>query len=354
VGEHPHSVFCADSDGDGDVDLVLANNGSDNVSVLNNNGDGTFHDPIYYGAGTAPHSVFCADLNGDGHLDLAVANDGSDDVSILKSNGDGTFQDAVSYGAGGCPWSVSCADLDGDKDLDVAVANYDDDNVSILKNNGDGTFVSAVNYGAGDGPLSVFCADLDGDDDLDIAVANYHSDDVSVLMNLSQVPDNSAPYTFSLLSPADAETTSSIVDFDWASTQDVNLSDQIRYDLYLSKVADFDPDSTTVYDSLVCSDFTDSLHVDRYYWKVKAYDNWGAGTWSNQTWHFVYFIRGDVNMDEAVDVGDVVMMINYLYRDTVAPDPLAVGDVNCDGLVNVGDVVYLVNYLYRGGTPPCD
>jgi hypothetical protein len=355
VGEHPYSVFCADLDGDGDVDLAVANNGSDNVSILNNNGDGTFHDPINYGAGTAPHSVFCADLNGDGHLDLAVANDGSDDVSILKSNGDGTFEDAVSYGAGGCPWSVSCADLDGDNDLDLAVANYDDDNVSILKNNGDGTFESALNYGAGDGPVSVFCADLDGNGDLDLAVANYHSDDVSVLMNLTQAPGNSAPYPFSLLLPAEAETTSSIVEFHWAQTQDVNLSDQIRYDLYLSTVPDFDLDSTTVYEALVCSELTDTLPVDRYYWKVRAYDNWGAETWSDQTtWHFVYFIRGDVTGDGTVDIGDVVLLVNYLYKSGDAPDPISAGDVNCDGVVEVGDVVYLINYLYRGGPPPCD
>jgi hypothetical protein len=294
-------------------------------------------------------------LDGDGDLDLAVANDGSDNVSILKNNGDGTFEGAVDYGAGGCPWSVFCADLDGDNDLDLAVANYDHDNVSILKNNGDGTFQTAVNYGAGDGPLSVFCADLDGDSDLDLAVANYHSDDVSILMNLTQVPGNSAPYPFPLVSPADGDTISSTVEFDWASTQDVNLSDQIKYDLYLSTVPDFDPDSTDVYDSLTCSQFTDTLSVDRYYWKVKAYDNWGAETWSDETsWHFVYFIRGDVTADGAVDVGDVVFLVNYLYRGGDAPDPIAAGDVNCDGVVDVGDVVYLVNYLYRGGPPPCN
>jgi hypothetical protein len=174
-------------------------------------------------------------------------------------------------------------------------------------------------------------------------------------MNLTQVSGNSPPYPFPLFSPADAETTSSIVDFDWASTQDVNLSDQIRYDLYVSTVPDFDPDSTTVYDSVTCSQFTDTLSVDRYYWKVRAYDNWGAETWSDQTtWHFISFIRGDVTGDGAVDVGDVVFLVNYLYRGGDAPDPVAAGDVNCDGVVDVGDVVYLVNYLYRGGSPPCD
>jgi hypothetical protein len=240
--------------------------------------------------------------------------------------------------------------------LDLAVANYESDNVSIFKNNGDGTFENAVSYEAGDGPVSVFSADLDGDNDLDLEVANYHGDDVSVLMNLSQAPGNSAPYPFPLMSPADAETTSSIVEFHWAQTQDVNLSDQIRYDLYLMRTFFGASDSeTVVHSDLVKNTRADTLDVGRYYWRVTAKDNWGAEVWCDQsTWHFVYFIRGDATPDGAVDVGDVVFLVNYLYRSGDAPDPEAAGDVNCDGVVDVGDVVYLVNYLYRGGDPPCD
>ncbi|MGB2803941.1 MAG: FG-GAP-like repeat-containing protein [Candidatus Zixiibacteriota bacterium] len=355
AGDNPISVFCGDLDGDLDMDLVTANINSDNVSILKNYGNGTFETKVDYGAGDQAASVFCADLDGDSDLDLAVANVGSDNVSILKNIGDGTFQTKVDYGAGDRPFSVFCADLDGDLDLDLAVANAYSDNVSILKNNGDGTFQTKVDYGAADGPLSVFCADLDGDLDLDLAVANSLCDSTSILVNLTQVPGNSPPYPFPLLSPEDGDTTSSIVDFDWATVYDPNLGDQIRYDLYFSTVPDFDPDSTTVYDSLTCSQFTDTLSVDRYYWKVRAYDNWGAETWSDEiSWHFIYFIRGDVTGDGAVDVGDVVFLVNYLYRGGPAPDPVAAGDVNCDGVVDVGDVVYLVNYLYRGGSPPCD
>ena len=73
----------------------------------------------------------------------------SNNVSILKNNGDGTFAAAVNYGVGSSPYSVCAADLDGDGDSDLAVANYGSNNVSILKNNGDGTFAAAVNYGVG-------------------------------------------------------------------------------------------------------------------------------------------------------------------------------------------------------------
>ena len=63
-------------------------------------------------------------------------------------------------------------------------------------------------------------------------------------------------------------------------------------------------------------------------------------------------IRGDANGDGIIDVGDVVYLVSYLYRNGPAPDPLEAGDANCDAIVNVGDVVYLVSYLYKGGPPP--
>jgi hypothetical protein len=62
--------------------------------------------------------------------------------------------------------------------------------------------------------------------------------------------------------------------------------------------------------------------------------------------------RGDVNADGIINVGDVVSLVNYLYKGGGEPCPVEAGDVTSDGIVNVGDVVYLVNYLYKGGDPP--
>jgi len=186
AGTYPSSVAIGDLDGDGTPDLAVANGGSDNVSVLLGNGDGTFQAAVNYGAGGSPESVAIGDLDGDGDLDLALANDDTDNVSVLLGNGDGTFQAAVSYGAGTGPFSVAIGDLDGDGDLDLAVAN-EGGNVSVLLGNGDGTFQAAVNYGAGAGPYSVAIGDLDGDGNPDLAVANYGSGDVAILIN--EIPD---------------------------------------------------------------------------------------------------------------------------------------------------------------------
>jgi hypothetical protein len=64
------------------------------------------------------------------------------------------------------------------------------------------------------------------------------------------------------------------------------------------------------------------------------------------------YIRGDANGDSLVDIADVVYLINYLFTDGPAPDPLWVGDANCDGVVDIADVVYLLNYLFLSGPPP--
>ncbi len=66
-------------------------------------------------------------------------------------------------------------------------------------------------------------------------------------------------------------------------------------------------------------------------------------------------ICGDVNGDGKIDLGDIVYLINYLYRDGSPPEcnpVIACGDVNSDEEVDIGDVVYLINYLYKDGPPP--
>lgn len=66
------------------------------------------------------------------------------------------------------------------------------------------------------------------------------------------------------------------------------------------------------------------------------------------------YMCGDANRDELIDLGDVVHLINYLYKDGTEPLPEEAGDCNRDEIVDLGDVVYLINYLYRDGPPPCE
>ena len=183
-----YSAFAADLDLDGDLDLAVACNGTNQVAVLENNGSGAFGNPVNYPTGDGPVSVFATDLDKDGDLDLALVNEADYSVSVLKNNGNGTFAPKVDYPAGNGPLAVksvfSC-DVDRDGYLDLATANYAGNTVSVLRNYGDGTFASKVDYGVGAGPSSLFAADLDLDGDWELATANYSGSTVSILMNIS-------------------------------------------------------------------------------------------------------------------------------------------------------------------------
>jgi PKD repeat protein len=65
-----------------------------------------------------------------------------------------------------------------------------------------------------------------------------------------------------------------------------------------------------------------------------------------------YSLVGDANGNDAIEPGDVVYLLNYLFRDGAAPVPYEAGDCNYDGVVDPADVVYLINYLFRNGPPP--
>ena len=88
-----------------------------------------------FAAGSVPNSVAVGDFNGDGVQDLAVANAGSNNISVLLGNGDGTFQAARSFAAGHGPVSVAVGDFNSDGKPDLAVANEFSNDVTVLINN---------------------------------------------------------------------------------------------------------------------------------------------------------------------------------------------------------------------------
>jgi hypothetical protein len=134
----PRSGIVADMNFDGKLDLAFApydGTGAVGVYIFIGNGDGTFQPEVSYRAGAGANSVNGADFNGDGLLDLAVANVESNNVSVLLGQGDGTFQPHVDYSAGSGPAQLAIGDFNGDGMLDLAVANQTSNTVSVFLQN---------------------------------------------------------------------------------------------------------------------------------------------------------------------------------------------------------------------------
>jgi VCBS repeat protein len=141
VGSQPTDVVLGDFNEDGNLDAIVSNPGDDDVVYLQGNGDGTFQPPvvIYQNTGSSPGGMAVADFNGDGHLDLAVALYDTNQVVVLQGNGDGTFQPPAVYGTGINPSVIAVADFNGDGAPDMVISDNGDNTVSELLNNNDGS-----------------------------------------------------------------------------------------------------------------------------------------------------------------------------------------------------------------------
>ena len=167
------SVRYADFNGDGQLDLVTCNSGTNSVSVLLGRGDGTFGSEMRFGAGNNPVASLAADLDGNGTADLAIANRGSANISVFLGLGDGTFGPRTDFPAGPSPASIAAGDFDGDGQPDLAVANAQPvGEISVLLNTGIGAFGPPTALEAGPQPSSVVVGDFNEDGQLDLAAAN--------------------------------------------------------------------------------------------------------------------------------------------------------------------------------------
>jgi FG-GAP-like repeat len=175
VGQNPSGVALGDFNGDKKQDIVATSRFGDKVSVLLNQGDGSFAPAVDAAVGTQPTGVATADFNGDGKQDVAVSNWQSNDVSVLLGTGTGSLRQQRRYPSGGCCVNaIQAGDVNKDGKPDVVVATQH--NVAVLLNKGDGTFAEAKNFVTGGGVGSgVAIGDLNGDANPDLAVTFTNS-----------------------------------------------------------------------------------------------------------------------------------------------------------------------------------
>lgn len=204
-GIAPFGITAGDVDNDGDTDLLAANSFASTISVLPNNGDGTFGAPVAHDAtsfpptplpsgstGHAPLNLAAGDVDGDGALDVAVGFvSGAARVSLLMGNGDGTFEPEAPLESVTTPGYVGFTDLDADGDLDLFVGDSEiSRSVSTLFNDGEGGFLTDQTIGdsyqqdpAARSHNGLASGDLDGDGDVDLVFAAGQTGNFSVVLN---------------------------------------------------------------------------------------------------------------------------------------------------------------------------
>jgi len=126
TGSQPYELVVGDFNGDGiaDLGMVAGTDSAGKVCVMLGNGDGTFQPPQISAAGVWPDGLAIADFNGDGKLDLAVADENYE-VLVLLGNGDGTFQSPQTYAIAGLAIAVAKGDFNGDGKPDIAITHND-------------------------------------------------------------------------------------------------------------------------------------------------------------------------------------------------------------------------------------
>ncbi|CAF1676821.1 unnamed protein product, partial [Adineta ricciae] len=135
---YPLSLAIGDFNNDSVTDIVVVNSESDNIVILIGYGDGSFFTLITYSMGTSsyPVSVAVGDFNRDEQLDLVVANFGTNNVCILNGLGNGTFINQtwfpIEYDSR--PRWIVFKDLNDDSWSDIIVTTYGTNNIKVLLN----------------------------------------------------------------------------------------------------------------------------------------------------------------------------------------------------------------------------
>jgi predicted nucleotidyltransferase len=187
-GAEQASVAVADFDNDGRLDIVVANQGLDNLVVSFGNGNGSFSDQVTLLTGTGSQPLFVAvgDFNNDGKPDIVAANSQLNNVGVFLGYVNRIFFSQTTYSTGynALTTVVVAADFNNDSRLDIAACNQDNDNIVIFLGYADEGLLSLPSYSTGlsSQPTYVATGDFNNDTRLDVAVANYGTDNVMILL----------------------------------------------------------------------------------------------------------------------------------------------------------------------------
>ncbi|HOP07781.1 MAG TPA: hypothetical protein PLF13_10880 [candidate division Zixibacteria bacterium] len=169
------------------------------------------------------------------------------------------------------------------------------------------------------------------------------------------------PGSFDLSSPDNGDLVD-LVDkteatFTWQTAPSVIPDDTTWYLVYLWDNAATNPgeefylDSIRENTSLTVPENSVPLGVS-VYWKVLARNRLGFTTWSTSTNTVTYFWRGDVVINRAIDISDLVFLVSYMFQQGNSPEIMLSADINCSYAgPDISDLVRLVSYMFQQGDP---
>lgn len=187
VGDGPTAVMAGDFDGDGTDDVVVANKAEDTVTFfhgapggLERRGHWTVHYATAVEGARSPVALGRGDVDGDGIVDLVVANESSNTVTLFRGTREGIEECTDEVEVGRKPVALTCGDVDGDGLVDIVVASQTSRSVTVLRRVG-GELESRVPVEVSGRPQALLGGDYDDDELSDIVVITQNPNTVVLL-----------------------------------------------------------------------------------------------------------------------------------------------------------------------------
>ena len=169
----PYALTTGDFNGDNRLDIVVVNRGTNSIGIFLGYGNGTFQrqKKFFTGRASGPMSVDVGDFNRDSHLDVVVVNEGTENVGLFLGYGNGSFakQRTFSTGNSSRPTSIIVADFNNDQRIDIAVAYFGTSAIGLFLGHGTGNFIHRTLYlSEANPPLVLAVGDMNNDHQVDI------------------------------------------------------------------------------------------------------------------------------------------------------------------------------------------
>ena len=404
------SIVLGDFNKDGQIDIGITNNGTDNIGIFLGYGNGTFITQTTFttGINSRPYSIASGDLNNDTYLDITITNSEKDNIMIFLGHGNGSFYHSTSYYTGrkSNPIFITIADFNNDNILDITVVNNGTDKIMLYFGHGDGTFANPKKYSTGprSSPCAIDVGNFKGDNKLGVAIANEQNNNIKIFS--SETTQTFASETTFLTSESSSSIGMSFISIDIDSfpvslaVGDFNNDDQLDIVVALlltSSVAvllgktngRFSP--PTVYStgdgsepqSVIVADFNSDSQLDIAVTShgtnnVAVFLGYGTGEFSPRMTYSTGIdslphgiVAGDFNNDGRLDMaigntgmnnvgiflgygnGEFLPQNTYFTGNSSRPRTLVAGDFNNDGhldIVFASSITNTICVLFGYGT----